>query len=458
VIAVRLSPPPVKAAGRASGRWAFGPTPRTVLLLALGLVLVIPGWVDSRALILMAVWDASVLVLAAIDLRRLPRAEQLTVTRTWHDPLSLGRPASVAITVENHGASAVDVRFADYTSVSLRPDLPVMDTGIAPRADAEQRYEIQPRERGDIDVGNVAMAWQSRWRLAERWGAAPIEQTVRVYPDIREGRDESFYLIRSRQVALEKRRSTYPGAGREFESLRDRRDGDETRDICWTASARRGRLVTRVYQPERSQSVWILVDAGRLLRARIGDRTMLDVSVTAALTLAQVALTSGDRVGLLAYGRRLQHRVAPARGASHLRTLLEALATVRADGVDADHITATATVLAAQRRRGLIVWLTDVAETAGVPDVIEQAMTITSRHLVLFVVLRQLDLHDLAQRAPRSPEDMYRVLAAQETLERREALLHGLRQRGALVLEVAANEMSAGVIDRYLEVKERGLL
>jgi uncharacterized protein (DUF58 family) len=185
---------------------------------------------------------------------------------------------------------------------------------------------------------------------------------------------------------------------------------------------------------------------------------MLDVSVTAALTLAQVALTSGDRVGLLAYGRRLQHRVAPARGASHLRRLLEALATVRADGVDADHITATATVLAAQRRRGLIVWLTDVAETAGVPDVIEQAMTITSRHLVLFVVLRQLDLHDLAQRAPRSPEDMYRVLAAQETLERREALLHGLRQRGALVLEVAANEMSAGVIDRYLEVKERGLL
>jgi hypothetical protein len=73
-------------------------------------------------------------------------------------------------------------------------------------------------------------------------------------------------------------------------------------------------------------------------------------------------------------------------------------------------------------------------------------------------VLRQGDLHDLAQRSPDTPEDMYRVLAAQETLERREALLHGFRQRGALVLEVGAEEMSGSVIDRYLEVKERGLL
>lgn len=446
------------AAGRASGRWGFGPTPRTVLLLALGLVLVIPGWVDRRALVLMAVWDVLVLALAAVDLRRLPSPGQLTVTRSWSDPLSLGRPASVAITVANHGSSGVDVQLADYTNPSLRRDLAVIVVAVAAYDEAERHFDVQPRERGDISVGSVAMSWQSGWQLAERWAEAPVRQTVRVYPDIREGRDESLYLIRSRQVALEKRRSAYPGAGREFESLRDRRDGDESRDICWTASARRGKLVTRVYQPERSQPVWILVDAGRLLRARIGDRTTLDLSVTAALTLAQVALGSGDRVGLLAYGRRLQHRVAPARGAGHLRTLLEALATVHADGVDADHATAAATVLASQRRRGLIVWFTDVAETAGVPEVIEQAMTMTSRHVVLFVVLRQVDLHDLAQRSPDTPEDMYRVLAAQETLERREALLHGLRQRGALVLEVGAEEMSGSVIDRYLEVKERGLL
>jgi uncharacterized protein (DUF58 family) len=104
------------------------------------------------------------------------------------------------------------------------------------------------------------------------------------------------------------------------------------------------------------------------------------------------------------------------------------------------------------------VWLTEVAETAGVPDVIEHALQMSRAHVVLFAVLRQPEIGALASASPVSPTEMYRVMSAQETLERREALLHGLRQRGALVLEVAPAELSSGLVDRYLEVKERGLL
>ena len=118
-----------------------------------------------------------------------------------------------------------------------------------------------------------------RLRLAERWGIAPLEQTVRVYPDLQEGRRESLYLVRSRQIALEKRRARRVGAGREFENLRDYQPGDERRDVSWMASARRGKLVTKIYRPERSQAVWILLDAGRLQRARAGKRSMLDHTV-----------------------------------------------------------------------------------------------------------------------------------------------------------------------------------
>ena len=119
--------------------------------------------------------------------------------------------------------------------------------------------------------------------------------------------------------------------------------------------------------------------AGFCARAS-APQTMLDQTVTAALTLAQVALASGDRVGLLAYGRR----AAAARRAGPRRrvicaTLVEALALVHSDGVEADHAAAAATVMAAQKRRALVVWLTDVADTAGVPDVIEQALRMAPR-------------------------------------------------------------------------------
>jgi uncharacterized protein (DUF58 family) len=454
----RLAPAPKTAAVEARERFRFSLTARSVTLLGLGLIWILPALIDRRALLLMAGWDAIVLALAFVDLSRLPRPSELRVTRRWSAPLTIGTPATVSLTLENEGATSVSIGAADYVAPALCRDLPRVQAIAARSAPAEVTYDVQPRERGDLTAGDVALAWTSAWGLAERWGLAPLGQTVRVYPSLAEGRDEAMYLIRSRQIALEKRRTKFAGAGREFESLRDYRDGDEQRDVCWPVSARRRRLVTKVYQPERSQAVWVLLDAGRLLRARVRDRTMLDVTATAALTIAQVALGSGDRVGLLAYGRRLQHRLAPARGRGHLRGVVEALATVRADGVDADHAAAMAALHVAQKRRALIVWLTEIAETAGTPDVIEQAMAVSSRHVVLFAVMRQPELHALAGSAPASVAEMYRVVAAQEALERREGLLHGLRQRGALVLEASPEELSGGVVDRYLEAKERGLI
>lgn len=454
----RLAPAPKTAAAATTSRFPFNLTSRSLLLLGLGLIWIVPSLIDPRALLLMAAWDAIVLVLAFVDLSRLPLPGQLEVTRRWTEPLTIGVAATVRLAFENEGRSAISIAAADYAPPALRRELVQLRTSVEPSATADVTYDVQPRERGDVDMGDVALAWTSAWRLAERWGAAPLRQTVRVYPDLAEGREESMYLIRSRQIALEKRRTRFAGTGREFESLRDYRDGDEQRDVCWPVSARRGKLVTKVYQPERSQAVWVLVDAGRLLRARVADRTMLDVTVTAALTIAQVALGSGDRVGLMAYGRRLQHRLAPARGRGHLRNVVEALATVRADAVDADHAAAVSALHITQKRRALVVWLTEIAETAGIPDVIEQATAMASRHVVLFAVMRQPELHALASAAPASVTDMYRVVAAQEALERREALLHGLRQRGALVLEASPEELSAGVVDRYLESKERGLI
>jgi uncharacterized protein (DUF58 family) len=287
---------------------------------------------------------------------------------------------------------------------------------------------------------------------------AHLEQTVRVYVNLEPGRRASRLLVRSHQVAMEKRRARPAGQGREFESLREHQPGDEPRDICWTAAARRGRLVTKVYQPERSQVVWILVDAGRLSRARAGPHTLLDHSVTAALTIAQVAMVSGDNVGLLAYGRQVQQRLPPRHGATHLRQVVDALALVRAEAVEANHAAAAAELLRLQKRRALVVWLTEIAETAGIPDVIEQTAALMPRHIAVFAVPRHADLFAAAAMSPSDPRGLYRSMAAQETLARRQALLHGIRHRGALVVEASATELGRGLIERYLEVKARGLL
>ena len=223
---------------------------------------------------------------------------------------------------------------------------------------------------------------------------------VRVYPDLHAARHQAMYLVRSRQIAIEKRRARAAVIGREFESLREFRDGDELRDVCWTATARRGRLVTKVYQPERSQAVWLVVDGGRLLRARIGQRMKLDAMVDAALAISEVAMTAGDRVALITYGGALRQQLPPGRGPRHLRALIEALATHKAESSEADHGAAAAAVLAAQKQRALVIWLTDLADTAGVPDVIDGAVQLSPRHVVVFAVMREPELVALAAASP----------------------------------------------------------
>jgi uncharacterized protein (DUF58 family) len=263
---------------------------------------------------------------------------------------------------------------------------------------------------------------------------------------------------------MEKRRIRQRGIGREFDGLREYREGDELRDISWTATARRNHLITRVFQIERSQAVWLVLDAGRLLRSQVqepvrGQRfSKLDYAVNAALSLAQVALYRGDRVGLVAYGRRVQQRLNAGRGHHHMRAIVESLARVRAESAEADHGRAVRALLQAQKRRGLIVWITDFAETPTIPEVIEYAMQLSPRHLVVFAAMGQKDLATLALTTPATTDQMYRHVAALEISDRRDLFLRGLRERGVLARELMPGMMASALVNQYLEIKERSML
>jgi uncharacterized protein (DUF58 family) len=298
---------------------------------------------------------------------------------------------------------------------------------------------------------------------------------VRVYPALRITEEQQIFLARSRQIDLQLRQARQRGLGRDFESLREYREGDDLRDICWTATARRGSLITRQYQTERSQPVWIVLDCGRLMRSRVaafarqspgaaGKRgegvgpqvhSKLDHACSTAVALAQLALYSGDKVGLLAYGQGVQQRLLPGRGSDHLRQLIELLAQVRSEASEADHLRATAVLNRLQPRRSLILWITDLAETASRPEVVDGAVQLLRRHVLLFVAMAQPEVGLIAQTRPKNVEQMFRSAAAQEMAGRRELLLARLHDQGALTLDLNPDALTSSVLNQYLAVKER---
>ena len=462
--AAKFVPPDIAARSHPAGHLKIGFGQRFFVALLVGLVWVVPAAWSPRLIVGMFVWDGVFLLMWLTDLLRLPKPGQVELRRIWHSPPSLCVRSTVTLEVCNWGTRPIFARVTDETPGALRREPPVVEIAVAAGGAARGDYEIQPRQRGDLSFGKTFIRYQSALRLAERWAVADTAGSVRVLPNLEQAKQQTLFLIRTRQVAMERRRRQSRGLGRDFESLREYQPGDEIRNMCWTATARRSKPITRVFQAERSQAVWIVLDAGRLLREQIsrGDAELrlskLDYAVDAALALAQVALHSGDRVGLVAYGREIQQNRSARRGAAHLHALVESLALVRSEPYEADHARAANLLLAEQHRRSLIVWITDLAETAGTPDVVEYALQMTRRHLVLFVAVGQPDLSDRIANRPENEEGMFRYIAAIEIVQRRELLLRRLRQRGVLAMELMPGALATTLVNRYLDIKDRSLI
>jgi uncharacterized protein (DUF58 family) len=450
-------PAPLEGVARSLHRFGAAVGPRGFVLLAISFLWIGPALFEHRFLYAMGAWDLAIVACWLLDVARLPEPGRLSVRRSWLAPATLSVGSAVRLTVVNRSSRPIRARIVDAIPPQLGSQVPDVEVIVGPGAAVDGEYRILPRERGAIAVGSAYLRYQSALGIAERWARVDLDQTIVSYPSLEEAKRESIYSVKSRQMDAERRSRALRGAGRLFEGLRDYRDGDEFRDICWTASARRGKPVTRLYEHERSQPIWVVIDAGRLMRARLGDMTKLDHAVNAALTLAQVAIASGDRVGVLAYDRRIVHCVPPGRGRSHLRQILEHLARVQPAESEADHVSAAGRLLTEQKRRSLVVWMTDVPDSAMAPEVIQAASQLTPRHLVLFVVIGQPDLARVVDRRPSSADEMYHVAAAQEVVHRRDLLLAGVRARGVLAIE-ATGMLSPALVNAYLGVKRQGRL
>jgi uncharacterized protein (DUF58 family) len=471
--------------------FGFGLTGLGMVLFSLGVVLAAPAFWHPRRFWFMFAWDAAVLLLAVLDAVWLPRPAAFRVTRSFLDSPQLGQATRVELRVEMADDVLVDLRLVDDLHPALIAAPGVQRMQVYPRdAATSVKRRCIPAQRGDVRdraecICDTAAALEvggalGRCRACGAWTVRP--QRVRVFPAHEDSRESTqFYLLRARQIEMQKRKLRLRGVGRDFESLRDYQPGDELRNVSWTATARRGKLVTRQFTVERSQQVWVVLDAGQafadsvraaarrngvaLRRPRPSARprtcltvTQLDQAATAATMLAQVINGSGDKFGMMAYGRAIQQLLPPGAGPSHLRVLIDLLSQTKSEAAEADALQAVARLKTLQRKRGLMVWVTELVDSAGRPELVTATAELVRRHLVVLVLLKHPELEDLAASTPRNKDEMFHAAAAQEMLERRRETILQLERQGVLIVETTAAEIGVNAVSKYLEVKAEGLL
>ena len=434
-------------------------TARFFLLLAIGIGLLSLGWFGRGALYLTLLFDLAVFALAAIDYVTSEKAKDFQVERLTDDRFAMGAENEVSIKIRNRSRRAVKFILKDEypTQMELMNPREVMLTVPANRSRL-WTYRLLPTSRGKYSFGNTALRFRTRMGLLWKQYPYPTAADVKVYPNLREAKKNELYAHRNRRPDPGIRRMQLRGQGREFESMREFVNGDEIRHISWAASARRGKIITRQYTIERSQNVVVLLDTGRLMTARIGKLSKLDHAINAALSIAYVAAAGGDNVGLLAFARQVIDYLPPRRGREQINRVLESLYHLEPQLIEPSYARAFNFFNINCKRRSLVIILTDLVDRDASAELLVHTSKLIPRHLPLIVTIGDTDLRELVRTAPATTGEVYQQSVAEEILRQREEALSRIRHAGGLALDVPARHLSIQLVNKYLEVKERGLL
>ena len=429
------------------------------LLIAAGLVVLSFSWGRPWLRWAALAYDIALIVLAIIDARRSQLPKDVVITRTFNGRFAVGAETEVSVNIRNAQPHAISLIIKDeYPPQMKLSGLREAKVRIDARTSAALVYGLTPARRGQFEFGKIAARFLSRLNLV--WCQTDVGEatTVKVYPNMRRARDAELKALGARSLVATHRKTSWRGEGREFESLRDYVRGDELRHISWTATARRGKLTTRQYQIERDQTILIAIDGGRLMTARIDQETKLDSAVHAALALMSAAARAGDNAGLLVFGRKIKSFLPPSRGREHMDAVLESLYGVEPEMIEPSYSRAFEFIAANSKRRSLVVLLTDLVDEEGSKELLTSLKLLRPRHLPLVVTIADRDLRAVVSEAPATVKDLFTQSVAEEIMYLREAALRRVESQGGLALDVTAAALAPALLEKYLQVKERGLL
>jgi uncharacterized protein (DUF58 family) len=399
-------------------------------------------------------FDGIILSLAIWDGERV-KPNQVQIHRTLLSRLSIGRDNLVALSVKASNQKAQIIIKDNYPS-GFQVSTPTLQKTLEPNSIQELTYTVYPESRGEFLWGDIQVRQLGQWGLAWHDWKISASQKVAVYPDLIGLKSLSIRLTLQNTGTM--RQARHLGIGTEFAELRDYIIGDDMRLLDWKATARRGRPCVRVLEPDREQTLIILLDRGRLMTEQVQGLKRFDWGLNATLALALAGLNRGDRVGVGVFEREVTTWIPPERGQHQLSKLLERLTPIQPKLLEPDYVNAIAKLVDRQTRRALVVLITDIIDSTASAELLAAIAQLTPRYLPFCVTLRDPQVDRIAHTSTETVEDAYNRAVALDLLAQRHLAYAQLKQQGVLVLDAPADRISEQLVDRYLQLKARNLL
>lgn len=433
------------------------PTARAIGLTALGAPMALMLGVFAPHLWLLGpAWVAFAFALVLIDARL--GADRLGVE------LSLTAPGAIAA-----GTTAEALAQAAFgRSAPARVDLtlevggdiqvePARAAAIPAEGLARARFSLSPRRRGRSAAPRLWARWSGPLGLVWKQRVETVGREFLATLNIAAVKDEAMRLY-ARDAPAGQRIQPDLGGGSDFHALAEFRAGMDRRTIDWKRSASRGELLAKEFHIERNNHMILVLDTGRLMCEPVAGLARIDHALNASLLMAFVGLKGGDRVGLFGFDARPNLKTGALSGPGAFGQIQRLAAGIDYSDRETNYTLGLTELAGTLRRRSLLIVFTEFADATSAELMLENIGRLLDQHVVVFVVMRDDELEDLAQRAPATTEDVSRAVVAAALLRERDIVVERLRRLGVEIVEAPANRVGPALLARYLDLKRRDQL
>jgi uncharacterized protein (DUF58 family) len=405
-------------------------------------------------------WILAVLLLlfTILDVIILFSKKGIAARRILPEKLSNSDQNPVSIQLQNGYNFKVFIEIIDELPIQFQKRDFFKKIEVPARKNSRFEYTVRPVKRGEYQFGKLNLYVSTSLKLVKKRRIFDEDQRVKVYPSFIQMKQYDFLAIdnKLRQIGLKRIRRI--GHTQEFEQIKEYVPGDDSRSINWKATAKHANLMVNQFQDEKAQPVYSLIDTGRVMKMPFKGLSLLDYSINSCLAFSNVALKKKDKVGMLSFSNQTGSLVPASSNKTHLQKLLESLYNIKTGFLDTDFGMLYSVVKRHIKQRSLLMIYTNFEHMNALERELPFLRALSKKHVVVVIFFENTELDKIIHNKMKSVSEIaHQIIAEDFALEKR-LMAKKLQQNGIQTLLTRPEDLSINTINKYLEIKARGLL
>ncbi len=382
----------------------------------------------------------------------------LQVQRILPEKLSNGDENFVKIDIRNNYSFPIAIKIIDEIPFQFQKRDFLIEKQIGSGANTFFQYSLEPKERGEYHFGGLNVYASSSLGLVSKRFTFQKDAVVPSYPSFIHLRKYELMAIQSEFLLGGIKKVRKLGHTMEFEQIKEYVPGDDIRTINWKATSKTNRLMVNQFQDEKSQRIFMLIDKGRTMKMPFNGLSLLDYSINAAMALSHIILRKGDRAGMMTFSKKAENKIAADNKSGQLKKISEALYNIKTDFFESDFNRLYQDVKYSISQRSLILLFTNFETLDALNRQLKYLRGIAKNHLLVVVFFKNSELQTLIQKNPENMQEIYDEIIAEKFEFEKKLIIQELRKYGIYTVYTLPENLNIDVINKYLEIKARGIL